>query len=380
MALPAALATYQAVAWTINWSESFSIHEEDFATRRHLMGRALRTKMATGFCVRAVEYIAALRERRRLALATDALVRSVDALILPGAFHVAPSLREPGTVPAFTPRHGLLGLQPHRAPGPFALHGLCRERPPLNAQVVGRYFDEATVLRVAQAYEAATPWRARKPDPAPHAPEPIMPDPTLPSVSPERLAEAERYAARYGLSGLAQTEMAELAPLARQDRGRRPRDPAPAPRRRTSRPRLPGALAVSEPCFLTAAQASRAIAEGRLSSEALVRSCLERIEARDPAVKAWLHLDPRAALSAAREADKRPRRSPLHGLPFGVKDMIDTVDMPTTHNSANWQGYRPAKDAACVGVGRGLRRRDPRQDRHGRVSPPPGAGPRRANR
>ncbi|MET7244035.1 amidase [Methylobacterium sp. EM32] len=111
---------------------------------------------------------------------------------------------------------------------------------------------------------------------------------------------------------------------------------------------------MSEPCFLTAAAASRAIAEGRLTSEALVRSCLERIEARDPAVKAWLHLDPRAALNAAREADKRPRSSPLHGLPFGVKDMIDTADMPTTHNSANWQGYRPAKDAACIGVVRAL--------------------------
>lgn len=105
-----------------------------------------------------------------------------------------------------------------------------------------------------------------------------------------------------------------------------------------------------EPCFLTAAEASAAIGAGRLTSEALVRSCLERIEARDPAVKAWLHIDPPAALKAAREADKRPRLGPLHGLPFGVKDMIDTVDMPTTYNSVNWQGHRPARDAACVGV------------------------------
>lgn len=105
-----------------------------------------------------------------------------------------------------------------------------------------------------------------------------------------------------------------------------------------------------EPCFLTAAEAAQAIEADRLTSEALVRSCLERIEARDPAVKAWQHLDPRAALAAAREADKRPRRSRIHGLPFGVKDVIDTGDMPTTYNSVNWQGHRPAKDAACVGV------------------------------
>jgi Asp-tRNA(Asn)/Glu-tRNA(Gln) amidotransferase A subunit family amidase len=111
---------------------------------------------------------------------------------------------------------------------------------------------------------------------------------------------------------------------------------------------------MTEPCLLTAAAASRAIADGRLTSEALVRSCLERIETRDAAVKAWLHLDPRAAIAAAREVDKRPRISRLHGLPFGVKDMIDTADMPTTHNSANWQGHRPARDAACVGVVRAL--------------------------
>lgn len=105
-----------------------------------------------------------------------------------------------------------------------------------------------------------------------------------------------------------------------------------------------------EPCCLTAADASRAIEAGTLTSETLVRSCLDRIAIRDADVKAWAHLDPAKAIAAAREIDKQPRRSRLHGLPFGVKDMIDTADMPTTYNSANWQGHRPAKDAACVGV------------------------------
>ncbi|WP_083469109.1 amidase [Methylobacterium variabile] len=213
VALPAPLSAYQAVAWTINWAESFSIHEQDFLARRGLMGRALRSKMATGFCVRAVDYIAALRERRRLALATDALMRSVDALLMPGAFHVAPSLREPGTVPAFTrdtacPVFNVTGHPALSLCTGFDAGGL-----PLNAQVAGRYFDEATVLRVAQAYEATTPWRARKAEPASHLPEPIMPDPTLPPVPPELRAEAERYAARYGLAGLSPAEVAELALL-----------------------------------------------------------------------------------------------------------------------------------------------------------------------
>jgi Asp-tRNA(Asn)/Glu-tRNA(Gln) amidotransferase A subunit family amidase len=106
----------------------------------------------------------------------------------------------------------------------------------------------------------------------------------------------------------------------------------------------------TEPCFLTAAQAAAEIKAGTLSSEQLVRSCLERIEARDADVKAWLYVDPAQAIRHARELDKRPPSGPLHGLPFGVKDIMDTADMPTTQNSAAYQGHRPTRDAACVAV------------------------------
>jgi Asp-tRNA(Asn)/Glu-tRNA(Gln) amidotransferase A subunit family amidase len=109
-----------------------------------------------------------------------------------------------------------------------------------------------------------------------------------------------------------------------------------------------------DPWFLTASQAAAAIKAGTLTSEALVRSCLERIEARDPQVKAWLHIDPDYALRQAREIDKRPAIHPLHGLPFGVKDIMDTADMPTTQNTAHYQGHRPTLDAACVAIVRKL--------------------------
>jgi len=112
-----------------------------------------------------------------------------------------------------------------------------------------------------------------------------------------------------------------------------------------------------EPYELTASEAARSIREGRLTSEALVRSCLERIEARDPEIRAWIHVDPALALAAAREADKRLASDPatvgpLHGVPFGVKDVIDTADLPTTHNSPIFQGHRPSRDAACVAIAR----------------------------
>ena len=105
-----------------------------------------------------------------------------------------------------------------------------------------------------------------------------------------------------------------------------------------------------QPCFLTATQAAERIRDGKLTSEALVRSCLERIRVRDPDVRAWAHLDPKLAIAQARELDKRPIDGPLHGLPFGVKDMIDTGDQPTSYNSPLYQGHRPAKDAGCVAV------------------------------
>ncbi len=108
-----------------------------------------------------------------------------------------------------------------------------------------------------------------------------------------------------------------------------------------------------EPWQLTATAAAALLRAGTLTAEALARSCLERIAAREPVTKAWTFLDPHLALASAREVDKRYTQGVLHGLPIGVKDMIDTADMPTTHNSPIYQGLRQGRDAACVGVARG---------------------------
>jgi Asp-tRNA(Asn)/Glu-tRNA(Gln) amidotransferase A subunit family amidase len=92
-----------------------------------------------------------------------------------------------------------------------------------------------------------------------------------------------------------------------------------------------------------------------LSCEELVRSCLARIAARDPIVRAWLHIDSDLVIRNARERDKLASvgaepTTPLHGLPWGVKDIIDTLDQPTTHNSPIYAGVRTNRDAACVSV------------------------------
>jgi Asp-tRNA(Asn)/Glu-tRNA(Gln) amidotransferase A subunit family amidase len=108
-----------------------------------------------------------------------------------------------------------------------------------------------------------------------------------------------------------------------------------------------------DPLSFSARAAAQEIAAGRLRAEALVAAYLERIAAREPAVGAWHRLDPEAALAAARRCDGAPPSGPLHGIPIAVKDLIDTVEMPTGYGSAIYEGHRPAADAACVALARG---------------------------
>src|SRR5437763_14036740 len=84
------------------------------------------------------------------------------------------------------------------------------------------------------------------------------------------------------------------------------------------------------------------------TSETLVATCLERIAERDEEVRAWAFIDRAAALAQARALDREPRRSRLHGVPFGIKDVIDTADLPSEYNSPIYRGHRPKADAACV--------------------------------
>ena len=105
---------------------------------------------------------------------------------------------------------------------------------------------------------------------------------------------------------------------------------------------------------LTAGEASARMSAGTLSSEAYIRACLARIAERDPTVQAWAHLDPDGALTQARACDQVPRRSPLHGIPVGFKDVIRTKDLPTTFNSPIYAGHQAHEDAHSVAVLRAL--------------------------
>jgi len=104
------------------------------------------------------------------------------------------------------------------------------------------------------------------------------------------------------------------------------------------------------PNELTAVEATRMMAAGQITSEALVKACLERIRGREETVGAWEYLDPDKALEQAKALDRLPRRGSLHGIPVGVKDITDTADMPTAYGSKIYRNNHPSWDASCVAL------------------------------
>ncbi len=94
----------------------------------------------------------------------------------------------------------------------------------------------------------------------------------------------------------------------------------------------------------------RAVLSGRMSSEDAVTACLERIEHQDSLTRSFVSLHPEKALLEAIARDNEEPRGPLHGVPFAVKDIFDTVDLPTEFNSPLYIGFQPAKDAAAVAL------------------------------
>jgi len=113
---------------------------------------------------------------------------------------------------------------------------------------------------------------------------------------------------------------------------------------------------MSDPALLPATEAARRLRAGTLSASALMEALLDRIAAREPVVRAFAWFDPVQARRAAARSDALAAAGratgPLHGLTFGVKDVLDTADMPSQYGSAIWAGHRPRADAACVALAR----------------------------
>jgi aspartyl-tRNA(Asn)/glutamyl-tRNA(Gln) amidotransferase subunit A len=105
-----------------------------------------------------------------------------------------------------------------------------------------------------------------------------------------------------------------------------------------------------EPTTIT--EAAELIRTGALSPSELVEQCLSRIDRYEERVRAWAYLDREGAREQAARltAELKPNnhRGPLHGIPVGIKDIIDVFDMPTGCGSRRWAQSYARRDATCV--------------------------------
>ncbi len=108
----------------------------------------------------------------------------------------------------------------------------------------------------------------------------------------------------------------------------------------------------SELHWLSVAEAAHAIAHKQLSPVELTQALLARIEKLDPRLNAFIRLDADAALAAAQAAETEimagRARGPLHGVPVGIKDIIDVAGLPTTCHSRVLEDNMATADAVCV--------------------------------
>jgi len=104
--------------------------------------------------------------------------------------------------------------------------------------------------------------------------------------------------------------------------------------------------------LLSAVDVAAQLRTGELSAREYAQALLERVHQREPEVRAWIHLDEQQLLSQADAADKALAAGAacgaLHGVPVGVKDIIDTADMPTENGTVLHQGRQPREDALVV--------------------------------
>lgn len=153
---------FDDVKKTIAIAELFTIHSADLRTRPELFGASLRYRIIAGGLVRAEDYIQAMRLRTDLARSLQTVLSTVDVLMLPTAEPAGKLEPVPHaslfTRPSLTAAFNVGGNPALSVCSGFDARGL-----PFSLQIVGRLFDEPTVLRAGDAYEKATPWRSKRP-------------------------------------------------------------------------------------------------------------------------------------------------------------------------------------------------------------------------
>jgi aspartyl-tRNA(Asn)/glutamyl-tRNA(Gln) amidotransferase subunit A len=157
------LQDFNAAGWLILAADAFAVHEPWLRTRYRDYGEFLRERLALASTISAADYLQAQRRRRELNDAVAKVMEGCDLLLTAAQPSEAPLITVPGKwtsfeVANFTIPFNLTGQPALTVCAGFGEHGL-----PVGAQLIGRPFEDATVLRAGHAYETATTWRARRP-------------------------------------------------------------------------------------------------------------------------------------------------------------------------------------------------------------------------
>ena len=182
---------YYDVKVTIAESELLAVHEQALRTRPGDFGEDFLGRVLPAVLISGRDYVQAQRERRRMLAEMAPVYANYDVLVTATAGAPAPRLGTWRTIefwkrPSLTTPFNVTGGPALAQCIGFASNGL-----PLSMQVVGRPFDDATVLRVAHAYEKATPWRTRRPQLDPDA-EFSTVLPPVPDLEPAQIDAATR--------------------------------------------------------------------------------------------------------------------------------------------------------------------------------------------
>lgn len=158
-----ALTDFAACQMVITVTEGLAIHEADLRSRRDDFTYLTRMRLSLGSMLGALDYVQAQRLRGDLTRRYDAAFAGCDALLLPGAPDVAPRAATVGAFdwlrkPLVTVPANVVGAPAIVLPAGFSDDGL-----PLSIQVMGPRWGEAIALRVAHAFQEATPWHRHRP-------------------------------------------------------------------------------------------------------------------------------------------------------------------------------------------------------------------------
>jgi aspartyl-tRNA(Asn)/glutamyl-tRNA(Gln) amidotransferase subunit A len=157
------LNEFAAINRVILCSEAWSIHAPWLRSRPGDYGQLARRRLMPGAFMAAGDYVGAQRRRLQVIAAVEDALRDVDVLLCASSMDPASKIEDAAETQRTYPRQARTPFNVTGHPALAIMSGLASTGLPVSAQFVGRYFDDATVLRVAAAYERATQWHMRRP-------------------------------------------------------------------------------------------------------------------------------------------------------------------------------------------------------------------------